>query len=49
MQLSQVIYDTNSVDKILINKIPDGARSPNLADAVMIAFGRPSRAMENWR
>ena len=38
MELSQPTYSLNSVGKILIDKGPDGARSPNLADAVMIAF-----------
>lgn len=37
-ELSQPTYSLNSVGKILIDKAPDGCRSPNLADAVMIAF-----------
>jgi hypothetical protein len=28
--------------------MPDGMRSPNLADAVMIAFQPSSRAIETW-
>lgn len=38
MELSQPTYSINTVGKILIDKQPDGTRSPNLADAVMIAF-----------
>jgi hypothetical protein len=36
LELSQPTYSQNNVGKILIDKIPDGGRSPNLADAVMI-------------
>ena len=38
VELSQPTYAQNAVGKIVIDKIPDGALSPNLADAVMIAF-----------
>lgn len=38
LELSQPTYSQNSVGKILIDKMPDGGRSPNLADAVCIAF-----------
>jgi hypothetical protein len=37
-ELSQPTYGVNGVGKILINKAPDGSRSPNLADSVMIRF-----------
>jgi len=37
-ELSQPTYSQNTVGKIVVNKKPDSARSPNLADAVMIAF-----------
>lgn len=37
-ELSQPTYSQNTVGKIIIDKMPDGTRSPNLADAVMIAF-----------
>ena len=37
-ELSQVTYGTSVTGKILINKQPDGTRSPNFADAVVIAF-----------
>lgn len=38
LELSQPTYTKNSAGKIIINKKPDGARSPNLADAIMMAF-----------
>jgi phage terminase large subunit len=47
-ELSQPTYSVNSVGKIVIDKMPDGMRSPNLADAVMIAFQPASRALETW-
>lgn len=37
-ELSQPTYGTDNTGKIIVNKIPDGSKSPNLADAVMIAF-----------
>lgn len=37
-ELSQPTYEINSVGKILVNKTPEGANSPNLADAAMIGF-----------
>lgn len=37
-ELSQPTYSQNSVGKILVDKSPDGAKSPNKADSVMIAF-----------
>ena len=38
LELSQPTYSQNSVGKILVDKMPDGSRSPNLADSVCIAF-----------
>lgn len=38
MELSQPTYKQNNNGKILVEKMPDGARSPNRADSVMIAF-----------
>ena len=43
IELSQPTYTENNVGKIVIEKKPDGARSPNLADAVMIAFAPPKK------
>lgn len=37
-ELTQPTYSQNGVGKIQIDKKPKGARSPNLADAVMMAF-----------
>lgn len=42
-ELSQVTYSINGVGKLLIDKAPDGTRSPNLADVVMIKFSTVSR------
>jgi phage terminase large subunit len=38
VELSQPTYGQNNNGKILVNKKPDGSRSPNLGDAVCIAF-----------
>ena len=37
-ELSQPTYSVNGAGKILIDKKPDGVKSPNLGDAVMIKF-----------
>jgi hypothetical protein len=37
-ELSQPTYSLNNSGKIIIDKAPDGAKSPNLADSVMICF-----------
>lgn len=38
LELSQPTFYQNNDGKLLINKKPEGSRSPNLADALMIAF-----------
>ena|GEM_PF-205587 len=38
VELSQPTYSQNSNGKILVDKMPDGAKSPNLSDSTMIAF-----------
>jgi phage terminase large subunit len=48
MELSQPTYRLNTIGKILVDKKPDGAKSPNLADAVVIAYNPASLAMEIW-
>jgi phage terminase large subunit len=48
MELSQPTYSINTVGKIVIDKSPDGTRSPNLADAVMICFQPATRTLETW-
>lgn len=37
-ELSQATYSDTNTGKIIIDKKPDGARSPNKADAIVIAF-----------
>lgn len=37
-ELSQATYKANGVGKMLINKQPDGMKSPNLADAVVARY-----------
>lgn len=44
-ELSQPTYTVNAVGKIVVDKTPEGAKSPNLADAVMIRFARATRRM----
>ncbi|MDQ2860566.1 MAG: hypothetical protein M3T55_07560 [Pseudomonadota bacterium] len=43
-ELSQPTYAVNTIGKILVDKMPEGAKSPNLADAVMIQFSQVARA-----
>ena len=38
MELSQPTYSQNNNGKLLVDKMPNGARSPNHADSCMIAF-----------
>lgn len=46
VELSQPTYSQNSAGKILIDKIPEGGRSPNCADAVMIVMAPFKRALD---
>ena len=48
LELSQPTYSLTNAGKILVDKTPDGARSPNLGDAVMIAFSPATRTREMW-
>ena len=45
MELSQPVHKYNAVGKVLVDKKPEGAHSPNLADAVVMAYNpvRPPR------
>jgi hypothetical protein len=45
VELSQPTYSQSNNGKLLIDKMPDGSRSPNRADSVMIAFAplKPKR------
>jgi phage terminase large subunit len=47
MELSQPTYTINTAGKILIDKAPDGTRSPNMADSIMIAFA-PAKRSVGW-
>lgn len=49
MELAQPVYSINTIGKVIIEKTPSGAKSPNLADAVMIAFNPTAGAMDVWR
>lgn len=44
MELSQATYQINGVGKIVIDKKPDGAKSPNLADAAVAKFAQLSHS-----
>lgn len=48
VELSQPTYSENNVGKIIVDKMPDSAMSPNLADAVMIAFSRKKQSVGYW-
>lgn len=45
VELSQPVYLINNAGKILIDKVPDGVASPNLADSAMILFAPRTAAM----
>jgi phage terminase large subunit len=44
-ELSQPTYAPNLVGKIVVDKAPEGAKSPNLADAVVIRYAPVTRPM----
>lgn len=48
IELSQPTYGQSKVGKLLVNKKPDGTPSPNLADAVMIAFNPAGSSLGMW-
>jgi phage terminase large subunit len=48
MELSQPTFSPDNTGKIIIDKTPDGARSPNLYDAVMIAFAPYKKSRSFW-
>jgi phage terminase large subunit len=45
MQLSQPTYGITTSGKVMVDKAPDGAPSPNLADALVIRFNRARRRL----
>ena len=42
-ELSQIEYKRDNYDRIVIDKAPHGTRSPNIADAIMMAFANDVR------
>ncbi|QLD06778.1 TerL protein [Citrobacter freundii] len=48
IELSQPTYSINGVGKISVNKQPDGTKSPNLADSVMINYAPMDSSLDNW-
>jgi hypothetical protein len=48
VELSQPTYGQSNDGKILVNKMPDGSKSPNKADCVMIAFAPPQQARRSF-
>jgi phage terminase large subunit len=47
-ELSQPVYYENNAGKIIVDKMPDSAKSPNAADSVMIAFSRTKQTIGFW-
>lgn len=47
-ELAQPTYKINTVGKVVIDKKPEGAKSPNLADAVMMVFAPVDVDAEIW-
>jgi len=48
VELSRPTYTLNKAGKIIVDKAPDGTRSPNLADAVMIAYNPAGGVLDTW-
>jgi hypothetical protein len=48
MELSQPTWSKNAVGKILVDKQPEGTKSPNLADAVMINYAPMDSSLDTW-
>lgn len=48
LELGQPIYKVNTVGKIIIEKTPEGAKSPNLGDAAMMCFSPVGLLAEMW-
>lgn len=47
-ELSQPTYSLNTAGKVVVDKAPDGTKSPNLADSVMIAFCLGGDVLDTW-
>lgn len=48
IELSQPTYSINGVGKIVVDKQPDGTKSPNLADSVMISYAPMETTLDIW-
>ena len=48
IELSQPTYSINGVGKIVVDKQPDGTKSPNLADSVMISYAPMNTSLDIW-
>lgn len=48
IELSQPTYSINGVGKIIVDKQPDGTKSPNLSDSVMINYAPMDTTMDIW-
>ncbi|MCC3717965.1 TerL protein [Rouxiella badensis] len=48
IELSQPTYSINGVGKIIVDKQPDGTKSPNLADSVMINYAPMNADLDIW-
>ncbi|RDL26862.1 TerL protein [Serratia fonticola] len=48
IELSQPTYSINGVGKIIVDKQPDGTKSPNLADSVMINYAPMDNSLDVW-
>ena len=48
IELSQPTYSINGVGKIVVDKQPDGTKSPNLADSVMINYAPMNTELDIW-
>lgn len=47
-EISQPTYSQNGAGKIVINKAPNGTKSPNLADAIMIRFAPSAKPAKGF-
>ncbi|CAK8744479.1 hypothetical protein SODG_007592 [Sodalis praecaptivus] len=48
IELSRPTYSINGVGKVIVDKQPDGTKSPNLADSVMISYAPMNTALDAW-
>jgi phage terminase large subunit len=48
VELSQPTYTENKAGKIVVDKAPEGTKSPNLADSVMIRFAPVAKAARGF-